>query len=55
MVFELYLEVVRCFFLPSWGEVSEALVDEYFRAGVPAVQAAFLIGDRIPPEVFGNV
>lgn len=55
MSFETYLEIVRSFFFPSFGEVAEALVEEFFVKGVPAFHAALMIGDRIPPEVFGNV
>lgn len=50
MSFEVYLEIVRSFFFADFGEVAEALVSEFFLAGVGAVQAAFLIGDGLPVE-----
>jgi len=55
MLFETYLEIVRSFFFPSFGEVSEELVEEFFAAGVGAVQAAFAIGDGWPVELVEKV
>jgi hypothetical protein len=47
MSFEVYLEIVRSMFLPSFGPVAESVVQEFFDAGVEAVAAAFLIGDGL--------
>lgn len=50
MLFEVYLEIVRSFFFPSFGEVAESVVLEFFLARVAVVEAAYLIGESLPVE-----